>query len=84
MKPSEWEQDRARYYHVMAEAMRLRREKHPDAAAAANLWDKTRREVQRKYRGGRKCCMCQNFLPAASKALYCKPACKERAKVMKK
>lgn len=79
MTAAQWELDRDRYFRLKALAMSLRA--GPEATKAWKLADDARAEIRRKYgRTTRKCSMCQNFLPAKSRARYCKPACKERAK----
>lgn len=81
--PSEWEQDRERYYRLCLEALALRGKQGGQEAAEAALLV-ARAELSRKYKFARQCRRCRNFIPRSSKALYCKPACKELAKARKR
>jgi len=80
--PSEWEQDRQHYYHLRVLAYKLRGKPEGQEAAEALLL--ARQDLSHKYKGARKCRMCPNFIPRTSRALYCKPACKERGKTRNK
>lgn len=80
--PSEWEQDRNQYYHLRRLAYDLQGKPEGQQAAEAALL--ARLELSRKYKGARQCHMCPNLIPRLSKARYCKPACKERAKNRRK